>query len=278
MMCMGMSAQTLYVCGQGDGLAWTPEAPYEVNPTNGSYTFEITNLAQFKVSTAFGDWDTFNGAAIGCNFTEGDLGKPVALAPYQNNIMCPWIGDYKVVIAGDLSTLTLTTDTPKPAGFTAVFIRGTINEWGAPAEWQMETSDGVTYWFDCTGATIIPTGANFKIADAGWAAINYGAAGVIIPDDFSPAEWLYNANDGTMSEDYEGTIEAVMPSVVGEGSVLTVTIHETLVEHNAGVKDVVVDANAPKVYYNLQGVEVANPTSGLYIVRQGDKVSKVLVK
>ena len=36
--------------------------------------------------------------------------------------------------------------------------------------------------------------------------------------------------------------------------------------------------DAPAVYYNLQGVEVANPSNGLYIVKRGNKVSKVMVK
>lgn len=44
------------------------------------------------------------------------------------------------------------------------------------------------------------------------------------------------------------------------------------------VESIVVDENAPVEYYNLQGVRVANPTNGLYIVRQGNKVSKQLVK
>ncbi len=45
---------------------------------------------------------------------------------------------------------------------------------------------------------------------------------------------------------------------------------------SAGISDVVVDENAdaPAVYYNLQGVEVANPESGVYIVRRGNKVTK----
>ena len=45
-----------------------------------------------------------------------------------------------------------------------------------------------------------------------------------------------------------------------------------------GVEDVIVDENAPVEYYNLQGVRVANPENGIYIRRQGSKVSKVLVK
>lgn len=35
------------------------------------------------------------------------------------------------------------------------------------------------------------------------------------------------------------------------------------------------DADAPVVYYNLQGMRVDNPTSGLYIRRQGKSAAKV---
>ena len=45
----------------------------------------------------------------------------------------------------------------------------------------------------------------------------------------------------------------------------------------AGVEAIDVETAAP-VYYNLQGVEVANPQNGLYIVKQGNKVSKQLIK
>ncbi len=47
------------------------------------------------------------------------------------------------------------------------------------------------------------------------------------------------------------------------------------------VKDIVVDnseADGPAVYYNLQGVQVANPDNGIYIVRRGNKVTKELVR
>ncbi|MDE6339452.1 MAG: hypothetical protein K2K97_06665 [Muribaculaceae bacterium] len=46
----------------------------------------------------------------------------------------------------------------------------------------------------------------------------------------------------------------------------------------AGVADVMVDENAPVEYFNLQGVRVANPANGLYIVRQGNKVTKQIIK
>lgn len=43
----------------------------------------------------------------------------------------------------------------------------------------------------------------------------------------------------------------------------------------SGVADIIVDGNAPAVYYNLQGVRVDNPTSGMYIVVKGGKSQKV---
>ncbi|MDE6197590.1 MAG: Ig-like domain-containing protein [Muribaculaceae bacterium] len=50
------------------------------------------------------------------------------------------------------------------------------------------------------------------------------------------------------------------------------------IEGKAGISETVAADNAPVEYYNLQGVRVANPENGLYIRRQGNKVSKVLVK
>ncbi len=47
----------------------------------------------------------------------------------------------------------------------------------------------------------------------------------------------------------------------------------------AGVSDLVVeDENAPVEYYNLQGIRVANPENGIYIVKQGNKVTKRIIK
>lgn len=47
----------------------------------------------------------------------------------------------------------------------------------------------------------------------------------------------------------------------------------------SGIESVVAaDENAPVEYYNLQGVRVANPTAGLYIIKQGSKVSKAILR
>lgn len=43
------------------------------------------------------------------------------------------------------------------------------------------------------------------------------------------------------------------------------------------VETIIVDSNAPVEYYNLQGVKVTNPEKGIYIMRQGTSVRKVIL-
>ena len=79
-----------------------------------------------------------------------------------------------------------------------------------------------------------------------------------------------------MYDDYTGTIKIEIPTPRQNAQC---TVYSTIVEHGStAVEDITVNANAPKEYFNLQGVRVDNPENGLFIVRQGKKVSKVLVK
>ena len=61
---------------------------------------------------------------------------------------------------------------------------------------------------------------------------------------------------------------------VGENILPTLYVYDETV----GVAAVEAAENAAVEYFNLQGVRVANPSNGLYIRRQGNQVSKVLVK
>ncbi|MCM1153466.1 MAG: hypothetical protein NC328_07425 [Muribaculum sp.] len=45
-----------------------------------------------------------------------------------------------------------------------------------------------------------------------------------------------------------------------------------------GVDAITLDPNAPAEYYDLQGRKVANPENGLYIIRQGGKAFKQIIK
>lgn len=77
----------------------------------------------------------------------------------------------------------------------------------------------------------------------------------------------------------ELTDAAANQSLMFVGENITVTqIDLVPATGTVGIDNVAVDENAPVEYYNLQGVKVANPANGIYVVRQGNKVSKVLVK
>lgn len=56
---------------------------------------------------------------------------------------------------------------------------------------------------------------------------------------------------------------------------MDVTVHDT----TTGVEEVITVVNdAPVEYYNLNGVRVSEPSNGIYIRRQGNEVTKVIIK
>lgn len=83
----------------------------------------------------------------------------------------------------------------------------------------------------------------------------------------------------TWTADAAPTVDSVSFSKEASGN--NPTIKKMIVyyaEGKAGISAVEADANAPVEYFNLQGVRVANPESGLYIRRQGNTATKVFVK
>ena len=57
-------------------------------------------------------------------------------------------------------------------------------------------------------------------------------------------------------------------------------ILEIIDEEAAGINDIVVpeyeDSQVPIIYYNLQGIKVKNPDTGIYIKVQGSKKEKIV--
>ena len=93
-----------------------------------------------------------------------------------------------------------------PGEPTGIYLRGGMNDWGAPAEWEFLTTDvaGVYAIDDAT----IDEGVEFKVADANWAAINYGYNGTDI--EFNKAYELAgpdNPGNLTMPQKFTGRIQ-----------------------------------------------------------------------
>ncbi|WP_304421535.1 hypothetical protein [Paramuribaculum intestinale] len=114
-----------------------------------------------------------------------------------------------------------------------------------------------------------------------WIQLCNGSWTTLIDNDSPKAEFITNADNtvtmnATIDADFISAINASKKMVInGKGaSVLSVTYDSK----KSGIADITIeDENAPVEYFNLQGVRVENPTNGLYIRRQGNKVTKVIL-
>ena len=90
-------------------------------------------------------------------------------------------------------------------------------------------------------------------------------------------------NDGTVT--YTFTLTPAIIAAVNENKEVIINSNGKLLslfypaEGESGIADIELNADdAPVEFFNLQGVRVENPESGLYIRRQGSKVSKVIIR
>lgn len=93
------------------------------------------------------------------------------------------------------------------------------------------------------------------------------AADVNAPADFNPLKGATVIISGNLKV-YNGTKEFDANCQIVKYDDTTLGVEEIMDN----------DAAVPAVYYNLQGVRVANPENGLYIRVQGNKATKILVK
>ena len=102
-----------------------------------------------------------------------------------------------------------------------------------------------------------------------WDAFNVGA--MCIADDA-----VVNADQ--VANLYIGASTNITIAATGTYTITVDLEAKTLLlTTTVGVEGVEVET-APAVYYNLQGIEVANPENGVYIVKRGNKVSKEIIR
>lgn len=91
--------------------------------------------------------------------------------------------------------------------------------------------------------------------------------------------WNFYDNETVSLDDYKGKkIQFGFEYVSTEVCAGTWELKDIVVKGKteSGVANIELDETAAPVYYNLQGVRVANPEKGLYIVVKGNKSSKVI--
>ncbi len=163
---------------------------------------------------------------------------------YQNGAVYAADGTVEQVIPESGENPNPPTPPTPPSGDFVIYFDNTASSWDTPY---------IHYWGGTTVSTW-PGEAMERVAgeDNLWQyVVADGTTGI-----------LFNAGDGenTKTPDF----------VALPGHVYSISGDQG--EHN-GVSIYPVDSEAP-VYFNLQGMPVANPSQGIYIVKRGNKISK----
>lgn len=112
---------------------------------------------------------------------------------------------------------------------------------------------------------------------------NLGKGDTTIPGMTANTGFLYHlmSAPADLVSEYKTTIAPTDdPTDVFECTIVYAPTKEAGEEFlaNAGVSSIVAGEDAAPVYYNLNGMKVANPSNGLYIVKRGSKVTKEVIR
>lgn len=187
----------------------------------------------------------------------------------------------------DFSSLNFSTPIDKPtSASTGVQIEdNTLEANGVVLSFVKNSGTGVRFWngTEAAGTTLrvykgstltltAPTGyyvtavAFTEVTSSNW-GLNLAEGQ---PGTFESKEWTASADDKASAVTFEVPAEGTNTYI----KAISVSCAKIL----SGVADIeAADDNAPVEYFNLQGIRVENPANGLYIRRQGSKVSKVIL-
>ena len=164
-------------------------------------------------------------------------------------------------------TFALAEEVEYPA---ELYIVGFDNNWDPANPTVIPMSDEAGIYT----ATLEFSSNTFKFSEAKGDWDTFNAKAICIANDatveLNQATALYKYADTNCTANVEAGKEYTVEINLVDN---TITIKE-----GSGVEGIEANDNVPAVYYNLQGVKVANPENGVFIKVQGNKASKVLVK
>lgn len=276
-ICTMASAQTkaLYAVGAFQG--WDAENMTEFEYVDGLYTLDIdvTNSElEFKISTGNGSWESIDAGVYGIESALENGVEKALKAGITSNIVLPWAGYWTITVAGDFSTITVSTEDPEP--FNPLYVLGNVNgqNWNTSAGVEFSHLGNKIYEIANVTVDNASNGYGYftfvTVIGSSWDIVNtstrYGALTKDEAISLNVATGMTN-NWGAGSQSWK--IAAGDYKMVVDLKALTVTVSEA-----TAINDIEFNESVAPVYYNLQGVEVENPTNGLYIVKRGNKVTK----
>jgi hypothetical protein len=303
--------QDLYAVGQFQG--WTVGSPVKFDYANGIHTLKITDAKAndgFKISLAnCTTWDELNGGGLGID--DGaktlDADTEYTLQCYkQGDLNLPADGDYTISVDLINYTLKITKDADEDGGddggddnkeeYVApdIYLRGPISNWEAKDEYKMalaaEKSANDEYVYSIT---LNNMKGCFKIGDADWSVVDYGATGedatytYVDGTETHKAVELDGTGAGNTYKAWNNSNIEFYIDVLGKSANLTFYYkpggnpqYLQVEGETTGVEAIAADQNADTRYFNLNGVSVNRDqlTPGLYIKVANGRAQKVLVK
>lgn len=124
---------------------------------------------------------------------------------------------------------------------------------------------------------------NVDLGTLARAAGNIVVEGVTMTTDDKGVRTFTSENNGDSNVTLNGTIDAnnsvnLKLTYKSNDTAEPIYLEFNTQKATVGIDGIEADENAQVEYFNLQGIRVANPENGVYIRRQGSKVSKVFVK
>lgn len=270
--------EAVYLVGYNG--TWDPAAPLEIAGENGVYTMEAVEFTntEFKLSTAKGTWDEFNaGAKAIVDNATVQVGTAANLTASDANIVIAVAGTYDVTVDLANNTITLTGVVSYPEEIYAI---------GNVGGYNWSTSEGIAIAHEGDGVykgkvVVNDSGDGngyFQFATtlgADWDAVNAGTRyGALTANEAVVFDTAISMTNNWAGGTQSWMIKAGEFEMVVDIVNCTVTISDL----TDGIESINADdANAPAVYYNLQGVEVENPEAGnVYIKVVEGKATKVV--
>ena len=278
-----------------DGKNWNVVDMVE-NEDNGKWALTAEVVAgEFGVmvmdasTSAQAAWFSADGDGV---LGTAQLGQPLALKENGTNFASTLAGTFTFVFDPNAMTLTVSgegSDEPEPVVEVPenLYIVGNI----AGCVWQTATAPALTKngnTFTIESVEIVSASEEISegffsfitVRGADWdSEVNTGDRfGASQADEVieAPATVTLTAYKAGVNASAAASwmIEAAVYNITVDFATMTVEV----VKVGDGVNSIEINNNVPAVYYNLQGVEVAEPANGLFIEVRGNQVRKVTLK
>lgn len=144
-------------------------------------------------------------------------------------------------------------------------------EGGGNIDWSKSTTSNFTAWTVGDKSYVALTQPDNGVRTHSWEVFDLQTAQSLARWTMPESESAYYQVGFASSVNEDGTVNIFQfnPGI---------RLAKYIFDPSAGVEGAIADdVNAPVKYYNLQGVEIANPENGLFIKKQGAKATKVVL-